>query len=115
MQPQTYLALDTGLVDDIVDIVSRDAGFGRRCRNIEDLSCQTADFSHRSNSLGIEYLNLVAVRQRAVVLGIAIFPPDRVRDRLGNGAVIGERIDGSELSREREAGERVVETGSWIW
>lgn len=41
-----YVSLDAGVVDDLIDVVSRDTRNRRRSRNIQDLSRQPADLAH---------------------------------------------------------------------
>lgn len=76
----TYLALYTSLVDKLVDEVGRDAGLGCSRSKIEDLACQLADLAHRSNTLCIVDVDLVAVYQRPAVLGVAVLPPGGMRN-----------------------------------
>lgn len=76
----THLALYASLVDQLVDVVGRDAGLGRGRSKIEDLACQPADLAHRSNALRIVDVDLVAVYQRSAVLGVAILPPGGMRN-----------------------------------
>lgn len=111
----SYLALDARLVHNLVNVVGSNARLGSSGSEIEDLTRELADLAHGFYALGVENVKLVAVGQRAAVLGVAIFGPHGVRDRLGNGSVLGQRVDRSEGSREWEARERIVVTGCWIW
>lgn len=46
MSIAAYISLNAGLVDNLVDVVGRDARNRRRSRNIQDLSCQPAHLAH---------------------------------------------------------------------
>lgn len=111
----TYLAVNTGLVDNLVDVIGRHTRFGCRSSNVEDLASKFADLAHSILACLIVNLELVSVGERAAVLGVAVLPPDGVGDRLGEGSVLGERVDGSKLSTVGVVWKRVIEAGSWIW
>lgn len=110
-----YVALDASLVDDLVDLIGRDTRLRGRGGNVEDLSSKLAGLSHSLLALVVEDVDLVAVRKRAAVLGIAVLPPCWVRDGLGQGSMLGQRVNGAEGAGEGIVGERVVVAGRWIW
>ena len=99
----------------LVNLVGRDAGLRGSSSDIEDLSGQLAGLAHSLLALLIEDVDLVAVREGAAVLGVAVLPPGWVRDGLGEGSVLGQRVDGSERAGEGIVGKRVVVAGCWVW
>jgi hypothetical protein len=54
--------------------------------------------------------NDLLLRTRDTITGVI-----RVRDRLGDGSLGGERVDGPQGTPIREGRERVIVAGSWIW
>lgn len=110
-----YVSLDTGLVNNLVDVIGRHTRLRGGGSNVEDLSCKRAALSHSILSSLVENFDLVAAAEGAAVLGVAILPPHGVRNRFGEGSMRGERIDGSQRAGVGEVGERVVVAGSWIW
>lgn len=113
--PQTHLALDAGLVYNLVNVIGGDAGDGGGGSQVEDFARELGDLAHGFYALGVENLKLGAAAERAAVLGVAIFGPHGVGDRPGDGAVLGEGVDGSQGAGKGEAREGVVVTGGWIW
>ncbi len=91
-----YLAFNARLVHNLVNVVGGDARLGRSSRKVEDLARELTNLAHGFYALGVQNVKLVAVGQRATVLGVAILGPHGVRDRLGNGSVLGQRVDRSQ-------------------
>lgn len=110
----TYLALDAGLVDDLVNLVGRDARSQGGGSNVQDFSRQAAHLAHAILGLGVEDLDLVRPSERAAGLGDTVGSVVRVGDRLGDGALLGQRVDGSQGAGVGEGGEGVVVSGFWI-
>lgn len=111
----TYVTLDASLVHNLVDLVGRHTRLRGSGGNIKDLSRKLAGLAHSLLGLLVEDLDLVSVREGAAVLGVPVLPPCRVRDGLGQGAVLGQRVDGAEGAGVGIVGERVVVAGCWIW
>lgn len=91
----THIPLNACPMDNIVDVIGRNTWFCSGRGNVEHLTGQSAAFAHGFLSLGVENFNLVSMSQRTVVLWIPILPPDRVRNRLGQGSVLRQRINGA--------------------
>lgn len=84
----TYISGYASLMDNLVDVISRDARLCSCGGDIQNFTGKLAALAHRFLALGIEYLDLVAVHERATVLGVAVFPPYRVGDRLGQRSML---------------------------
>lgn len=84
----TNVSRYASLMDNFVNVVGRHAGLGSRGRDIQNLTGKLTALPHSFLALGIEDLNLVSIHERAAVLGVAVFPPYRVRDRLGQCSVL---------------------------
>jgi len=102
-------------VNDLIDVVGRHARLSGSGRDVEDLSRKLATLSHSILALFVENFDLVTVGEGSAVSGVAVLPPYGVRNRLRKSSVRRQRIDGSQGSRVRKVGERVIITGSWIW
>lgn len=109
-----YLSLDTGLVDNLIDVIGRNARLGRGRSNVKHLSRKFANLSHGIYSSLVEDIDLVSVRERAAVPRVSILPPYGVSNRLGERSVWRERIDRSQRAGVGKVRERVEVTGSWI-
>ena len=55
----THISLYARIVDNLVNVICRHAGPGSGRSNIEDFSCQSADFAHARNALFVEHLDVV--------------------------------------------------------
>jgi len=108
-----HISLDTGFMDDLVDLVGRYAGFEGSGSNVQDFSCQPADFPHLLLRSSIQEIDLVCA-QGAASLGDAVGGIVRVRYRLGHFALLREGVDRPQRAREGEGRERVVVSGLWI-
>ena len=108
-----HISLDTGFMDDLVDLVGRYAGFEGSGGNVQDFSCQPADFPHLLLRRRIQEIDLVCA-QGAAGLGDAVGGIVWVRYRLGHFALLRERVDRAQRAREGEGRERVVVSGLWI-
>ena len=115
MMPAPHVALNAGLVHDLVDLVGRDAGPHGSRGNVEHLAGQAADLAHALLCLGVELLDLVGADEGPAGLGDAIFGVVGVGDRCRDRAGVGEGVDGSERARVVEGGPGVEEAGVWIW
>lgn len=102
-------------MNDLVDVVGGYARFGSGSGNIEDFSRKSAALSHGILARLVEDFDLVTVGERAAVPGVAVLPPNGVRNRLRESSVRRQRVNGSQGARVGKIGERVVVTGSWIW
>lgn len=113
-EKRSYVALNAGLVNNLVNLVGGDAWPQGSSRDIQNFSRQTADLAHAILLLGVELLNLVRPNERSASLGNTIFGVIGVRYRLGDFALGRKRINWSEGSREAEGWEWVVVAGVWI-
>lgn len=91
----TYVALDAGLMDDLIDLVGRHTGLRGGRSDIKNFSREFTGLAHCLLTLVVEDVDLIAVRDGAAVFGVAVLPPGRVRNGLGQGAVLGQRVYGS--------------------
>ena len=110
----TCIPLYTGFVDNLVDLVCRDA-WAQSCRSdIQNLSCQTAHLPHSILGLGIKQVDLVWAHVGTASLGNAVGRVVRVWDRVGDGSRVGERVDRSQGAREGKGREGVEIARLWI-
>lgn len=84
----SYLALDACLVDNLIDLIRRDSRYSSSSSKIQDFSGQFADFTHSLDTLSIQNLEFIAVDNRSAVLGITIYRPYGMRNRLGNRSLV---------------------------
>jgi hypothetical protein len=108
-----YISLKAGFMDNLVDLVGRDAGLQGSRSNVQDFSCQPADFPHLLLRRGVQEVDLVCA-QGAAGLGDAIGGVVWVGDRLGHFPLLRERVDRPQGAREGEGREGVVVAGLWI-
>lgn len=111
----THISFYTGFVHDLVDIIGRDTGFYCSCGDIENFSCEATAFSHAFLAHGIENIYLIAGSQVAAIPWVAVLPPNWVRYRLGQGAMLREWVDRSQWPREGKTREGVIIARSWVW
>lgn len=112
-QPPKFpdISLDASLVNNLVDVVGRDARSNRRRSNIENFSGQAANLAHAILSLGVQLLDLVGANHAPVVLGDAILCIVGARYRRRNFASRGKGVNGAERAGEVERGEGVEVVG----
>lgn len=102
-------------MNDLINIVGRHARLSGSGSDVEDLSRKLAALSHSILALLVENFDLVTVGEGSAISRIAVLPPHGMRNRLRKSSVRRQRIDGSQGSRVRKVGERVIIAGSWIW
>jgi hypothetical protein len=83
----TYVSLNAGLVNDLVDVVGGYARLGSGSSNVEYLSRKSAALSHSILARLVENFDLVTVGERAAIPRVAVLPPHGVGDRLRQGSV----------------------------
>ena len=101
-------------MDNLVDVVGCYTRLCRRCRNVQNLTRQSAHLAHAILLLLGENGNLVPVdkdllRARNAILGVI-----RVLDALLHLTLRRQRVDGSQGAGVGEGRERVVVSGRWI-
>lgn len=111
---QTYISLQTGLVDNLVDVVCCHTRLRCSRSNVQDLSREPAHLAHALNLLRIQDSNLVPPHKlllgmRYAILGV-VWELYARRDL----PPLGQRVDGSEGSSVRVGGEGVEGAGGWI-
>lgn len=99
---------------DLVQLVCSDAGPNGGGGDVEDLSRQPAYLAHGVLGLLVENLDLVPVDEGAAGLGDAICGVVGMRDGLGDGTALGQRVYGAQGAGEGELREGVVDAGLWI-
>lgn len=110
----TNLSLHAGVVDDLVDVVGRDARNRCRRRNVEDFSGHAADLAHAGLLLLVQDLDLLSPG-RAFTPGDSIFGVVRAGYRRGHLSGFGQRVYGAQLSGEGEGREGVECACNGIW
>ena len=109
-----HISLYASLVHYLVNLIGRDARSKGCSGNVEDLSCQPADFAHTLLGFGIELFDLVGPDQGSSQFRYSILGVIRMRYRLGNLAARGEGVDWSKRSCKVEGREWVESAGIWI-
>jgi hypothetical protein len=111
----SYITLYASLVDNLINVVCRDSGLQFASSEIQNLTSQSANLTHAFLLLLVQDSNIMAANELLLGTRDTIAGVVRVRDRLGNGSLGGERVDGSQGTAVREGRVRVIVAGSWIW
>ena len=108
----SHIPFYAGFVADLIQVVGGDSWFHLGSDNVEDLSRQAADLAHTILGLGIQELDLIPAQGAA--LGYARGSIVGVGDRLGHGASLRQRVDGSQGPGEGVGREGVELASRWI-
>lgn len=111
----SYITLYTRFVDNLIDVVGCDTRLQFTSSSIQDLASQAANFAHAFLLLLVEDGNVMATNNLLLGARNTIAGVVRVRDRLGDRSLGGQRVDGPQRTGVRERGVWVEGAGIWIW
>jgi hypothetical protein len=83
----SHVSFNTGIVNDLVDVVGSNTGLSGTSGDIEDLTCQSADLAHAFLLGLVEDGDLVATDEDLLGARDAIFGVVRARDVFGDLAL----------------------------
>lgn len=107
-----HLSVYTSLVHNRIDFVGCHTRLDGRSPNVKHFSRQPAHLAHSGYSLVVQDCDLVALNVR--VVGNTRLRPFRVRYRLGNHPLLGERVYRSQAASKRIGRKGIEVAGFWI-
>jgi hypothetical protein len=110
-----YIALNTSLVDHLVDMVRRSTRLHLPRSNIQDLARQTADLAHPILLLLIQDRDVVPAYKLLLGPREAVLRVVGMGDGFGNGPRRRQGVDGAQGAGVLEGGERIELSGGWVW